>query len=55
LWKQKTIKSNKASRAGQHSKINSKSKPTKFYTEIPIMMKIMAKYNVGKNYQENDV
>jgi hypothetical protein len=56
LWKQKIIKSNKTSRAGKHSKMTSKSKPkTKFYTEIPIMMKIMAKYNVGKNYQENDV
>ncbi len=56
LWKQKTIKSNKASRAGQFSKMNSKSKgKTKFYIKIPIMMKIMAKYNVGENYQENDV
>ncbi len=55
VWKQKTIKSNKTSRAGQPSKMTSKSKPTKFHTEIPIMMKIMAKYKVGKNYQENDV
>jgi hypothetical protein len=36
--------------------MNSKSKgKTKFYIKIPIMMKIMAKYNVGENYQENDV
>jgi hypothetical protein len=44
------------SRTIQYKKINSKSKPkTKFHIKIPIMMKIMAKYNVGKNYQENDV
>ncbi len=36
--------------------MNSKSKPKQnFVQKIPIMMKIMAKYNVWKNYQENDV
>jgi hypothetical protein len=32
---EKTIKSNKASRAGQYSKVNSKLKPTKFHIKIP--------------------